>query len=71
MWYEILPCVGIMATCLSLPQILQYYGNSWVFGNPMRRNLNSSWDSMMFERDERISNGAPWKTVGLENIPDK
>ncbi|XP_076671594.1 NADH dehydrogenase [ubiquinone] 1 alpha subcomplex subunit 1-like [Andrena cerasifolii] len=69
MWYEIVPCVAIMGTCLMLPQHIVYYINKSVFGNPMRRKLQEDWDCVMLERDSRLS-GAVWKTAGLENIPD-
>lgn len=69
MWYEIIPPLIIVGLVPIVPQYISYYLNSFVFGNPMRRNMCDIWDRHMYTRDWR-TDGAPWKNKGLANVPD-
>ncbi|KYM80965.1 hypothetical protein ALC53_08529 [Atta colombica] len=60
MWYEIIPSMVIIGMIPILPQWVTYYLNQFTLGNPMRRDLRTTWDRHMFTRDNRID-GAPWK----------
>ncbi|XP_076547633.1 NADH dehydrogenase [ubiquinone] 1 alpha subcomplex subunit 1-like [Osmia lignaria lignaria] len=69
MWYEILPTMGIIAVCYVVPQLVPYYVEKLVYGNPRRRDFTLDWTAVMTDRDELLT-GDYRKPKGLEAIPD-
>ncbi|XP_012278609.1 uncharacterized protein LOC105698714 [Orussus abietinus] len=70
MWFEVLPCMGIIMTALYLPQLSAYYFNMATIGHPHHRAADTFWERCMYLKDSRLG-GAPFNAVGLENIPDE
>ncbi|XP_039280900.1 uncharacterized protein LOC111048500 [Nilaparvata lugens] len=71
MWYEILPCIGIMTACLALPKYLIPLNQSlWQNGNPYRRDMCISFNRNQYLRDLEL-NGNSYKVQGLDFIPDE
>lgn len=70
MWYETLPIAGIIAACFVVPQLVSYYTEKAIHGNPLRRSYFTSWNTIMTERDVALT-GSYRKPRGLEGIPDK
>uniref|UniRef100_A0A023FET6 Putative nadh-ubiquinone oxidoreductase n=1 Tax=Amblyomma cajennense TaxID=34607 RepID=A0A023FET6_AMBCJ len=70
MWYEILPTAGVIAGCLMVPYLVDR-PLCWLYdGKPYRRSL-CKWETRSDAmRDERLT-GTPYKTIGLEGIPDE
>uniref|UniRef100_A0A1E1WWM4 Putative conserved secreted protein n=1 Tax=Amblyomma aureolatum TaxID=187763 RepID=A0A1E1WWM4_9ACAR len=70
MWYEILPSAAIIVTCLTMPSLIDR-PLCWLFdGKPYRRTLSRPAPYNEAMRDERMT-GSPYKTIGLEGIPDE
>lgn len=70
MWYEILPCAGLIATFLMVPSLIDRPLCWLVDGKPYRRILSKRETLNDAMRDERLT-GSPYKTIGLEGIPDE
>ncbi|KAF6213539.1 hypothetical protein GE061_011259 [Apolygus lucorum] len=71
MWYEILPCLGIITAALTAPTIINYQLVKWQqYGNPYRRELFPKMNLDLYQRDMRL-NGNPYVMQGLDAIPDK
>lgn len=69
MWYEVLPTLAILGAVFVVPQIVPYYVEKKIFGNPIRRDFSQSWTALMTVRDEALT-GDYRKPRGLEGIPD-
>nr|XP_012151235.1 PREDICTED: NADH dehydrogenase [ubiquinone] 1 alpha subcomplex subunit 1-like [Megachile rotundata] len=70
MWYEVLPTLAILGAVFAVPQIIPYYVEKKIYGNPIRRDHSLHWTTIMSERDEALT-GDYRKPRGLEGIPDK
>ncbi|XP_044758570.1 uncharacterized protein LOC123316521 [Coccinella septempunctata] len=69
MWFEILPSMGIVFACMSLPHASLYVLNQLFHGNHFRRSLDTTELAKQYLRDERLT-GDAYKLSGLEAIPD-
>ncbi|BES92387.1 NADH dehydrogenase ubiquinone 1 alpha subcomplex [Nesidiocoris tenuis] len=70
MWYEILPCLGIITGALCLPPVINYQLQKWwQNGNPYRRYVLPAHNLNLLFRDTRLT-GSPYKQQGLDAIPD-
>ncbi|XP_012266740.2 NADH dehydrogenase [ubiquinone] 1 alpha subcomplex subunit 1 [Athalia rosae] len=69
MWWEILPSFGILVGLMAIPQYGTFYLHKAVLDNGYRRDMSSRWDRNLYTRDRRLC-GDPYKTPGLEAIPD-
>ncbi|XP_017263698.1 NADH dehydrogenase [ubiquinone] 1 alpha subcomplex subunit 1 [Kryptolebias marmoratus] len=69
MWYEILPGVGVMFACLTLPGVTTAYIQKYTNGGKEKRVSRCKWQWYMMERDRRVSGtGHHYDSKGLENI---
>ncbi|XP_051878008.1 NADH dehydrogenase [ubiquinone] 1 alpha subcomplex subunit 1 [Pristis pectinata] len=69
MWYEILPGLGLMAVCLSIPGLSTLYIHRWTNGGKEKRTARLPYQWTLLERDRRVSDGKSYfKSKGLENI---
>ncbi|KAK6195669.1 hypothetical protein SNE40_001051 [Patella caerulea] len=72
MWYEILPCVGIMVGAMTLPNMFSYVAQK-VFRNG--KHCCRDWEAGLgedqkgYKRDRYIT-GSEYIPRGLESIPD-
>ncbi|XP_010894531.1 NADH dehydrogenase [ubiquinone] 1 alpha subcomplex subunit 1 [Esox lucius] len=69
MWYEILPCLGVMTACLIIPGIATAQIHKWTNGGKEKRIARVPYQWYLMERDKRVSGENCYhKSKGLENI---
>ncbi|XP_037531643.1 NADH dehydrogenase [ubiquinone] 1 alpha subcomplex subunit 1 [Nematolebias whitei] len=69
MWYEILPGLGLMIVCLTIPGITIAHAHRWANGGKEKRVVRNGWQWYMLQRDARVSGtGRSFESKGLENI---
>ena len=87
MWWEIIPSAGIMFVVFHLPSLLNGQVNKLLHNTPYRRTMSDvrPWEWQMYQRDrsvshstifsrlhgQKVSDGHPYYSYGLEAIPDK
>ncbi|XP_041845548.1 NADH dehydrogenase [ubiquinone] 1 alpha subcomplex subunit 1 [Melanotaenia boesemani] len=69
MWYEILPGLGLMTVCLTIPGIATMYIQKFTNGGKEKRIARVPWQWYLMERDKRVAGtGRCYDSKGLENI---
>ncbi|XP_008324685.1 NADH dehydrogenase [ubiquinone] 1 alpha subcomplex subunit 1 [Cynoglossus semilaevis] len=69
MWYEILPCLGLVYGCLTLPGHATRLIHWFTYDGKEKRNLRRKWLWYLMDRDTRVSKtGIYYEAKGLENI---
>ncbi|XP_072127079.1 NADH dehydrogenase [ubiquinone] 1 alpha subcomplex subunit 1 [Mobula birostris] len=69
MWYEILPGLGLMAVCLTIPGLSTIYIHRFTNGGKEKRTARLPYQWILLERDRRVSGGkVHFNSKGLENI---
>ncbi|XP_015282552.1 PREDICTED: NADH dehydrogenase [ubiquinone] 1 alpha subcomplex subunit 1 [Gekko japonicus] len=69
MWYEILPCLGVMYVCLNIPGLSTVWIHRYTNGGKEKRVARSPYQWYLMERDRRVSQtNRYYESKGLENI---
>ncbi|KAJ6663309.1 hypothetical protein lerEdw1_010445 [Lerista edwardsae] len=69
MWYEILPSLGIMYVCLTIPGLSTLWIHKITNGGKEKRAARNPYQWHLMERDRRVSGtNRYYESKGLENI---
>ncbi|XP_044538503.1 NADH dehydrogenase [ubiquinone] 1 alpha subcomplex subunit 1 [Gracilinanus agilis] len=71
MWFEILPGLGIMGVCLTIPGISTILIQKYTNGGKEKRIARNRYQWSVMERDRRLSGtNRYYESKGLDNLPE-
>ncbi|KAM9577257.1 NADH dehydrogenase [ubiquinone] 1 alpha subcomplex subunit 1 [Trichechus inunguis] len=69
MWFEILPGIAVMTTCLLIPGVITAHMHKFSHGGKEKRIAHFPYQWSLMERDRRVSGvNCYYVSKGLENI---